>query len=201
VLIPRPETEFLVERVIKLSEDSPEQSFLIVDVGTGSGCIAVAVAKYLSRARVIAIDQSHAVLDVARQNAIKHGVASRIEFLEGDLLEPLRSRGLEGQVDFIASNPPYVPAADLEHLQREIREHEPSVALLGGDDGLDFYRRLLQDSPRFLNSEGKLVIEIGFSQLPAILEIIHASDWALLEVTHDLQGIPRALTIQSGTRR
>lgn len=197
VLIPRPETEFLVERVIKLIKESTEETPLVVDVGTGSGCIAVAVAVHVAQARVIATDCSHAALDVARQNADKQGVASRIEFFEGDLLEPLALRGLEGQVDLIVSNPPYVPAADLEHLQREIREHEPRLALFGGDDGLDFYRRLLRDSRRFLNPRGKLVFEIGFSQLPAIREIIYANNFELVEVTEDLQGIPRTLTIRT----
>jgi release factor glutamine methyltransferase len=200
VLIPRPETEFLVERVIKLVEESTEETPLVVDVGTGSGCIAVAVAVHFARARVLATDLSHAALDVAWQNACKHGVADRVEFLEGDLLEPLVLRSLKGQIDFIVSNPPYIPAADLEHLQREIREHEPRVALFGGDDGLDFYRRLLRESPRFLKPAGKLVIEIGVSQLPAIRQAVDLSGCQLLEVTNNLQSIPRTLTIQPRKR-
>lgn len=197
VLIPRPETEYLVEQIIKLSrEDTKAQSRLIVDAGTGSGCIAIALALNIPNSRVIGIDISTAALEVAKENAATHGMRGRVEFLQGDLLEPLAARDLEGRVDFIASNPPYVPGTDLEHLQREIRDHEPRVALYGGIDGLDFYRRLLAGSPRFLKPAGFLVCEIGFSQLPAIRNLIDPGHFELLEVTQDLQGIPRTLTIR-----
>src|SRR5262249_54549660 len=129
----------------------------IVDVGTGSGCIAIAIARNLADARIIAIDISPAALAVARQNALMNSVADRIEFLEGDLLEPLAGLSLENSVSIIASNPPYVPRSNPEMIQRQVRDFEPEVALYGGEDGLEFYRRLLDSSPRFLEPEGMLV--------------------------------------------
>lgn len=197
VLIPRPETEFLVERVIKLVEESTQEKPLIVDVGTGSGCIAVAVATQLPRARIIATDVSRAALDVAQANAERHRVAERIEFLDGDLLEPLTALKLEGSVDVIASNPPYVNEGRPELIQREVRDWEPPEALFGGSDGLEFYRRLLADSLRYLRPGGYSVFEIGYSQLDQISNIIAASPWLLIDVTRDLQGIPRTLTVRS----
>jgi release factor glutamine methyltransferase len=193
VLIPRPETEFLVERIVKLVDDSIE-SPLIVDVGTGSGCIAVALAVNVPRARVIATDLSVAALEVARMNAASHGVAGKIQFVQGDLLEPLAIRHLEGLVDVLASNPPYVNEGKPYLVQREVRDWEPREALFGGVDGLEFYRRLLVDSPHYLKLGGSIVFEIGFSQLDAICEMIDGSVWKLVDVTRDLQGIPRTIT-------
>ena len=192
VLIPRPETEFLVERVIKLIDDSL-QSPLIVDVGTGSGCIAVAIAVNVPRARVIATDASIAALEVARINAERHSVGDRIQFIQGDLLEPLGTHHLENSVDLLASNPPYVNEAR-DVIQREVRDWEPREALFGGVDGLEFYRRLLVDSPPYVKLGGSVVFEIGFSQLDAVREMIDGSVWKLVDVTRDLQGIPRTIT-------
>ncbi|HET9529752.1 MAG TPA: peptide chain release factor N(5)-glutamine methyltransferase [Blastocatellia bacterium] len=198
VLIPRPETEFLVERVIALARDPQaghENKPLIIDVGTGSGCIAVSLAAHIRGARLIAIDISPQALDIARLNAERHAVASRIEFLEGDWLSPLAGRGLEGAVDFLVSNPPYVPARDIRTLQREVRDWEPQEALFGGEQGLDFYSRLLGDGRNYLRPGGRLVCEIGYSQLEAVGEMIDPAAWKLDDVTSDLQGIPRTLTI------
>jgi len=200
VLIPRPETEFLVERVIKLVEESKKETPLIVDVGTGSGCIAVAVATQLPGARLIATDVSRAALEVARSNAERHYVAERIEFLAGDLLEPLAGLKLEGSVDVIASNPPYVNEGRPELIQREVRDWEPPEALFAGADGLEFYRRLLAYSLRYLKPEGYVVFEIGYTQLDPISDIIAASSWQLVDVTRDLQGIPRTLTVRTPSR-
>lgn len=202
VLIPRPETEFLVQRVIDLRRAMhTEHPPTIVDAGTGSGCIAVTLAYNIPGARVIAIDISSAALDIARANAERHGVQDRIEFLEGDLLEPLgrlarRQSGLEGAIDFIASNPPYVEEGKPETLQREVRDWEPALALYGGADGLNCYRRLLADGAAYLKSGGYLVCEIGYTQLDAIREMIDVTKWELVDVTHDLQGIPRTLSIR-----
>ncbi|MEK6325102.1 MAG: peptide chain release factor N(5)-glutamine methyltransferase [Acidobacteriota bacterium] len=196
VLIPRPETEFLAERVIKLVSESRKRTPLIVDLGTGSGCIAVALAVHLPGARVIATDSSHVALDVARANAERHRVGDRIEFLEGDLVAPLLERHLDGAVDVLASNPPYVHEESPELIQREVSEWEPHTALFGGADGLDFYRRLLADAPRFLKPNGYLVFEIGHAQLDPIRELIDRSALELVDVTHDLQGLPRTLTLR-----
>lgn len=202
VLIPRPETEFLIERIIDLARaNQTEAAPAIVDVGTGSGCIAVALAAHIPRARVIAIDISSAALDVARANAQRHNVQNRIEFIEGDLLEPLGkyargSEGLEEAINFIASNPPYVEEGKPEIIQREVRDWEPALALYGGADGLNCYRRLLADGTRYLKRGGCLVCEIGYTQLDAIRSMIDVTRWDLVDVIHDLQGIPRTLTIR-----
>lgn len=195
VLIPRPETEFLVERIIKLMDDSIS-SPLIVDVGTGSGCIAVTLAVNLPRARVIATDLSAAALEVARTNAERHGADDRIEFFQGDLLEPLETRHLENSVDVLASNPPYVNDGHAGLIQREVRDWEPREALFGGVDGLDFYRRLIAESPRYLKPGGYVVLEIGFSQVDSISEIVKGNALELVDITPDLQGIPRTLCLR-----
>jgi release factor glutamine methyltransferase len=197
VLIPRPETEFLVERVIKLaSGPSKEPNPLIVDVGTGSGCIAIVLAVHLPQARLIATDISSAALDVARANADRHGVSNRIQFVEGDALEPLARLGLESAVDVLASNPPYVEEANSQLVQREVREWEPHNALFAGADGLDFYRRLLEDAPGYLKPDACVILEIGFSQLDAISSMLGSGRLALVDTTADLQGIPRTICIR-----
>jgi release factor glutamine methyltransferase len=196
VLIPRPETEFLVECVLALIRDAQLASPLIVDAGTGSGCIAVTLAVELPAARLIATDISGAALVVAQQNAERHGVSSRIAFHEGDLLAPLVALGIKHQVDILASNPPYVAASKPELVQREVRDYEPHAALFGGDDGLTFYRRLLDEGFDIVRPGGHLVCEIGYSQLEAITTMVAASPWQLIGVTHDLQGIPRTLTMR-----
>ena len=195
VLIPRPETEFLIERVLALARNDQLTAPLIVDAGTGSGCIAVTLAVELTGARLIATDISGAALVVARQNAGRHGVASRVEFYEGDLLAPLAALGVENQADVLASNPPYVAASKPELMQREVADFEPHAALFGGDDGLIFYRRLLAEGFDYVRPGGHLVCEIGYDQFDAITALVAASRWRLADVTHDLQGIPRVLTL------
>lgn len=195
VLIPRPETEFLIERVTRLVKE-PGKDSLIVDVGTGSGCIAVTLAVHLPEARLIATDASRAALDIALTNSERHGARARIEFLEGDLLSPLDERGLDGAVDVIASNPPYVNESDQAFMQREVRDWEPHQALFGGVDGLDFYRRLLEDGLKYLKPGGHLVLEIGYGQLDPVSEMAAKSSWTLVDVIQDLQQIPRTLTIR-----
>lgn len=196
VLIPRPETEFLVERLIRLVRELRNETPLIVDLGTGSGCIAVTLALHIPGARVIAIDSSKAALDVARANAERHSARDRIEFVEGDLLAPLGERRLDTPIDILASNPPYVGEDRPELIQREVSQWEPHAALFGGNDGLDFYRRLLLDAPRYLEPGGYLVFEIGYGQLDAILELINRSALELVDITDDLQGIPRTLALR-----
>jgi release factor glutamine methyltransferase len=197
VLIPRPETEFLVEQVIKLSiSNNQTAEILIADIGTGSGCIAVTLAKHIEKARVFATDISPTALAIAKENAERNSVAERIEFLAGDLFAPFVGRGLEAAFDFIASNPPYVGLQEAGTLQREVRDWEPHTALFAGEDGLLFYERLLNEGKEVVKPGGYLVCEIGFTQLDAISRMIDASDWQLAEVTNDLQGIPRTLTIR-----
>jgi release factor glutamine methyltransferase len=147
---------------------------------------------------VIATDASGAAIDVARTNADRHGVSDRIEFFQGDLLAPLAGLRLEGAVDILASNPPYVNEDGRQLLQREVREWEPPTALFGGADGLDFYRRLLAESPQILKSQGHVVLEIGFSQVESISEMVNRSAFRLLDITRDLQGIPRTICLRRG---
>jgi release factor glutamine methyltransferase len=196
VLIPRPETEFLIERVLAIAQQSQQSAPLIVDAGTGSGIIAVTLAVEIPAARVIATDISGAALAVARQNATRHGVSDRIEFYEGDLLAPLAGLQVENQVDVLASNPPYIAENRPDLVHDNVRDYEPHLALFAGDDGLIFYRRLLAEGFYHVRPGGYLVCEIGYTQHEAIMELVAASAWQLVDTTLDLQGIPRTLAIR-----
>ena len=196
VLIPRPETEFLIEDVLKIVDQQKLNRPLIVDVGTGSGCIAITLAVNLPDARLVATDTSARALNIAQSNAAKHRVLDRIEFLEGDLLGPLDNRGPNTSIDVIASNPPYVDEGMKGSLQREVRDWEPHEALFGGADGIEFYRRLLTDCPAYLKVGGYLVVEIGYGQFEAIYHMVADLPYlSVVEVTKDLHGIPRTLTV------
>lgn len=196
VLIPRPETEFLIEQIIKRAHsDQTTNELLIVDAGTGSGCIAITLALNINNARVIATDISSAALNIARENAERLGAKDKVEFLEGDLLMPLAGRSLENTMDFLVSNPPYIAIEDAPTLQREVKDWEPHTALFAEDDGLRFYSRLLIEGLPYVRQNGFLICEIGYTQLDAIQQMIDPKLWRLEEVTNDLQGIPRTLTI------
>ncbi|HEU0006931.1 MAG TPA: peptide chain release factor N(5)-glutamine methyltransferase [Terriglobia bacterium] len=192
VLIPRPETELLVDVAVeRFSKGNP----VLADVGTGSGCIAVATAVALPGARLIATDLSEDALSVARRNASRHQVSERIQFLSGDLLLPLSALGLEETLDCVLSNPPYVAERDLPALQKEVRDWEPRVALVGGISGLDIYKRLLPQTLRFLRPGGTLVMEIGYNMQPEITELFDAA-WKLEGIRDDFSGIPRIVVAQ-----
>lgn len=185
VLIPRPETEHLVEKVLELADGFERPR--IVDVGTGSGAIAVALAYKLPLAQVTALDISAAAISVARENAERNGVAERIDFKESDLLTKVAAERFE----IVVSNPPYVPRVDRDSLSVEVREHEPAVALFAGDDGLDVYRRLIPEALSVLESGGFLVLEIGYGQSEAVALLLADAGFAQIEFTSDLPGIPR----------
>ena len=185
VLIPRPETEQLVEAV--LAELDPTQPVRILDVGTGSGAIAIALAHHLPHARVTAVDLSAAALEVAASNAARHGLADRIRFVASDLLDALPPGELP--FDVIVSNPPYVPTADRAGLHPQVRDHEPAAALFAGPDGLDVYRRLIPRARTALRPNGLLALEIGHGQREAIASLL--SGWNELRFLDDLQQIPR----------
>jgi len=191
VLIPRPETELLVEAALQIVGDTVP---LMCDVGTGSGCIAVTLLCELVNARAVAIDKSPAALEVAKLNARKHSVTERAIFVVSDCFNSLDSRDYE--FDLIVSNPPYVAEAALEGLQREVRDHEPLVALSPGGDGLSVIRRLIDDGPAFIKANGHLLMEIGFDQGETVERIVKDSDWSLREIRPDLQGIPRIVVLQ-----
>ena len=185
-LIPRPETELLVEAALEVIAEGAS----ICDVGTGSGCIAVTLLCERTDARAVAVDISEAALAVAAENAQRHGVSDRIVFEVSDCFE-----NVNGAFDLIVSNPPYVSADALPGLQREVRDHEPLVALSPGDDGLSVIRRLLTDAPQFLKNSGYLIMEIGFDQGEKVQEIIDPNVWHLIEIRPDLQCIPRIVVL------
>jgi release factor glutamine methyltransferase len=185
VLIPRPETEHVVDQALLLA--ARFQSPRIVDVGTGSGCIAIALAQYLPEAKITAIDLSSKALIRASESAALNSVSHRIRFLEGDLLTPVAGE----QFELIVSNPPYVPTSDRATLSVEVREYEPALALFAGDDGLDVYRRLIPAAFDALITGGLVVLEIGFGQSPAITELLARAGFEQIEFVPDLQGIPR----------
>jgi release factor glutamine methyltransferase len=196
-LIPRPETESLVDAALEFCRARGLDSPRILDVGTGSGCIVVALLTHLTHARATAVDISPSALAVARANAVRHGVSERISFLEGDLAAPVRSApGAPGDYDLLVSNPPYVSEADFPTLQREVRDFEPKIALVGGARGTEMYERLFAEAPDALAPHGAMTLEIGFGQLDQVSEIGAAHGWARCAMRRDLQGIPRIVTFQ-----
>ncbi|OWK36122.1 peptide chain release factor N(5)-glutamine methyltransferase [Fimbriiglobus ruber] len=184
VLIPRPDTETLVLEALKLLKGKPAPA--VLDLGTGSGCIAVSLAHQSKTARVTATDVSPDALDVARRNATRHGVADRIAFAQGDLFAAVP----EGATfDLIASNPPYITPGELAELAPEVRDHEPRIALDGGPDGLAFYRRIAADAGRFLTPGGTVMVEVGWTQEAAVRGLFESRpEWAVNASVKDLGG-------------
>ncbi len=195
VLIPRPETELLVEYVAQ--RIAADRMATIVDVCTGSGCIAVAIARLRPRARVIATDLSSPSLDVARQNAFRHGVGDWITWLEGDLLGALAERQLEGQVDVMVSNPPYIAEAEWATLQPEVKLFEPRGALVAGPQGTELHERLLQESGRYLSPGGAVIMEIGAGQARAIRRIVEQiPGYRFHRLVYDEAGLERVVIVE-----
>jgi len=196
VLIPRPETELLVEEALRAVAGVKEPA--MADVGTGSGCIALAVAWERLDATVYALDLSGSALAVARSNAIRHGLGERIRFVQADLLDTL-GRESTGFFDIIVSNPPYIPAPEVDKLQPEVARHEPRMALSAGPDGLTFYRRLLLDAPRLLKPGGRLIMELGCGQAGAVRRLARQGGaFDLIECRKDAAGIDRVLIARAG---
>jgi release factor glutamine methyltransferase len=188
VLIPRPETELIVEEALEIlrGKDGP----LIADVGTGSGCLAVALARELPAARLVATDLSPIAIEVARRNAAKHRVSDRVRFLLTDVLDTVTDT-----FDVIVSNPPYVPSGDAPGLSPEVRDHEPALALFGGADGFDTIRALLARTPARLAHDGRLIMEFGYGQEDRVCDLARAAGFGVLRVRGDLQGIPRVAVL------
>lgn len=198
VLIPRPETEVLVETVAeRLSAAAgSDHPFHVLDVGTGSGCIAIGLAHLLPRATVVAIEPSSAALAVARENAAALGAAARMEWLNASFPEAIGDR--EEEFDAVVSNPPYISEPDLATLQPEVRDWEPREALAGGADGLDLIRALAARAPRLLrppgpgSAAGLLALEVAFGQAERVVALLRANgQYAQIEAVPDLAGIPR----------
>jgi release factor glutamine methyltransferase len=187
VLVPRPETEFIVEAALELAR-GPRPARTIIDVGTGSGCLAIVLARELPETRLVATDISGAALNVARRNARRHGVQERIQFVRTDLLA-----GICTVADLIVSNPPYVPRGTA--LQPDVARYEPAEALFGGRDGFEIMRRLLADAPRCLAPGRRLVVEFGDGQEDEACRIAEGLGWHILSIRNDLQGLARVAVL------
>jgi release factor glutamine methyltransferase len=216
VLIPRPETEHIIEVALdRIGDKKRTERLRIADVGTGSGCIAVALAKEFPNAQIIATDISPQALKVAKRNASRHEVANRIQFIETDLLaelfhhSPLTTHHSqlfhESRVTshesrpfaLIASNPPYIARSDAHTLAQEIREHEPEIALFGGETGSEIYARLIEQAEALLAPSGQLIVELGFGAAQSVRQMIEARNvWTNLAITNDLAGIPRVIAAE-----
>ena len=194
VLIPRPDTETLVEQVIRLGRAANWSPPNILDLCTGSGCIAVALAKNLPTARLVAADLSNKALAVARRNSETHSVADRIKFVDGDLFDPIAALIPPVRFHVIISNPPYIPSAQIAGLVPEVRRHEPRAALDGGPDGMDFHRRIAAGAPEYLLPGGILMMEIAFDQSPAVENILNSSGiYEFVRTIRDAAGHPRCV--------
>ncbi len=190
VLIPRPETEHVVETVLELVKEycfAGPGRIRLLDVGTGSGCIALALASELPQTEIHACDISEEALEIARINAARLALGGRVLFRKSDLLAVYAGE----KFDFIISNPPYVGEADADKVQKQVREFEPKIAVFSGHEGLDIYRRLIPQALEHLRPGGWLVAEIGYSEEEKVRALL--TDWADIRVTPDLQGIPRVI--------
>lgn len=195
VLIPRPDTETLVEQVITRVRQTPGwEPPAIVDLCTGSGCIAIALAKHLKTATIVAVDISAGALAVARKNAELHGVADRIEFLEGDLWSPVRELQPPRRFHVLVSNPPYIPTGEIADLMPSVRDHEPRLALDGGADGLDIHRRILEGVGEFVHAGGVLATEIAYNEGESAKALYEsAAEVEGVRVVRDAAGQPRCV--------
>lgn len=204
VLIPRPETEHLVEAVLGSAGVPPASQgagLSIVDVGTGSGCIALALASELPAATIFATDVSPAALAVARRNANRLGMTARVQFLESDLLTCfLDDRAGAVRFDFVVSNPPYVARNELDRVQREVREFEPQLAWGGLERGDEIYRRLIPQALATLQPGGYLVVEVGYNMAERVRALL-GSEWTDVEIRPDLAGIPRVVAARKAGAR
>jgi release factor glutamine methyltransferase len=212
VLIPRPETEHLLEVALdrlalrERRAERPQKTngdgFLIADIGTGSGCLAIVLAKEFFGAQIYATDISPAALAVANRNATYHGVHHRIHFLESDLAKPIDAGAaitpaeLASKFDLVVSNPPYIPRRDAATLSREVRDHEPAIALYGGEEGYELYAGLIALAAHHLKPGGLLVAELGHDSLPAVQPLLDSENWRAVGVTNDLAGVPRVIAAE-----
>ena len=197
VLIPRPETEILVETVLKRAEDDKfsDKRIIVMDIGTGSGNIAVSLAKYLSNAEIYTNDISQEALTLAQTNVQRHKVVDKVHLLKGDFFNIFVGYTQKKQVDFIVSNPPYISESEWSGLGPEVRDHEPWEALVGGEDGFCFYRRIIGSATDWLRPGGYLVIEIGETQANTITKLIQNElYYDQIEVIKDLQGKERIIS-------
>lgn len=187
VLIPRPETEGLVERAITELESFEHPRFC--EIGIGSGCVAISILANFPEATAVGVDISPDALAIAALNAGKHGVSSRLELIISDVFSGVKKE----KFDAVVSNPPYVPVADIAHLQPEVRDFEPHIALTDGGEGTGIIGAIIRDSPDYLKQNGSLLLEIGFDQAEKVLAIFDPAIWSKAEAIPDLQGILRII--------
>ncbi|MBU1427477.1 peptide chain release factor N(5)-glutamine methyltransferase [bacterium] len=196
VLIPRPETEILVEEVIKkLKNYKCSNNLEVADLGTGTGIIAVSIAKFIEDINIYATDISKISLQTALKNAQKHACKDKIIFLQGDLFEPFIGRIEKNSLDGIISNPPYIDSYDFKLLPPEIKDNEPKIALFGGIDGLDYYRKIIRKSPQYLKKNGFIALEVGLNQSKIVKELIIRENnfYQNIEIIKDYLGIERVV--------
>jgi len=191
VLIPRPETELIVERATELLPSLASTRFL--EIGIGSGCISVAILKHCSKATAVAVDISEPAIEVARQNAAMHRVGDRLEILLSDVYKDVPAE----KFDLIVSNPPYVPISEYAHLQPEVRDHDPKVAVTDGSTGLTIIERIVAGAPGYLLPRGRLLMEIGYGQHDQVKALFDTEHWTSAAFLHDLQGIPRTIDAEA----
>lgn len=198
VLIPRPETELLVEEIVAIVNSwkpatesrSDRDGFLnILDIGSGSGAIAISLAKHLAKLKITAVDVSDKALEIAKRNAEENKVTDQIEFLHGNLFEPLENK----KFDIIVSNPPYIPTKIIETLEPNVKDYEPREALDGGADGLDVIRQIVAQAPKYLKPSGILAIEIGFDQSSRVKELLKQNNFKDIRIIKDYAGIERII--------
>lgn len=195
VLIPRADTEILVEAVRQRCAN--KHHAFIADIGTGSGCIAIALARALPSAALYAIDQSRQALSLAQENACRHGVRDRVTFLLGDLFQPFQALGIQGRMAAIVSNPPYIPDPALPTLQAEVRLFEPHLALAGGSDGLVYHRRLIQEAAPVLAPGGWLAMEVGQGQARFVCDLAREGEnYYNVQAIRDRAGIERVVLMR-----
>ena len=202
VLIPRPETEHVIEVALARLGARRAEPLRIADVGTGSGCIAVSLARELPHAEIVATDISSVALDYARRNAERQGVSRRMQFSQANLLDSwLALGGPRNSFDLIVSNPPYVALSDAGNLPREVREHEPAEALFAGAQGLDIYPPLIDQAAQLLSPNGFFVVEIGYNGAEHVGALLSSPPWSDLSVVRDLAGIERVISAQLAANR
>ncbi len=193
VLVPRPDTEILVEYIIEyIEEEYGEEKINILDLGIGSGAISLSLAYYCGNAKVYGIDIGDIPLKVANINKERFNL-NNVNFYKGDLFKAIEGLNLEGQFHIIASNPPYIPREEIDKLQEEVKDFEPRLALDGGKDGLDFYRRITSKSKNYLIKGGLLIYEIGYDQGEAVRDILTKEGFQRVSILKDLQGFDRVI--------
>lgn len=194
VLIPRGDTEILVEEALEVyKREQHNNKIIILDIGTGSGAIAISLAKLIEASQVYAVDISSGALEVAKGNAKTLGVEARVNLRLGDLFEGIEADSLRSSIDFIISNPPYIPDQVVEGLSPQVKDYEPRGALAGGTDGLDFYKRIVASAKYYLRVGGWIMFEIGFDQGEAVADLLLKEDFRDVRIIKDLAGLDRVV--------